>query len=479
MNLQHICEAAETRGGRRLTYTRGMRAAPLLILAAVLSWSSGATADEGRAVQIDIDGAIGPASSGYFEKAHARALETGASLVVLRLDTPGGLDTSMRDMIKVILNSPIPVACFVGPGGARAASAGTYILYACHVAAMAPATNLGAATPIPVGGSAPLPGMPDKPDPDGKDKGDAPPAQPPRPPADAGQTKAVNDAVAYIRSLAEKRGRNAEWAERAVREGASLSADRALEQKVIDLMASDVPDLLKKIDGRKVTTTTGALTLQTATLTVERIEPDWRMKFLAIITNPTVAYVMLMIGIYGLLLEGYHPGAILPGVVGAICLLLALFAFQILPVNYVGLALILLGVVLMIAEVFAPSFGALGVGGLVAFVFGSIMLMDIDVPGYGVNLGLIFGIAAGGALVMGLTLYLLWRARGAPVVTGDRTLIGHTVEVPEPIEHEGWGWVAGERWRLRTRVPLKPGDRPRVTAMDGLTLIVEPDGKGE
>lgn len=433
---------------------------------------------QGGAALIEIQDAIGPATSGYFEKAHRQAVESGAGLIVVRIDTPGGLDTAMREIIKVIVNSPIPVACLVGPGGARAASAGTYILYACHVAAMAPATNLGAATPIPVGGSAPLPGMPDqKPGKkDGKDEkaNDEPPAQPP---ADAGQTKVVNDAVAYIRSLAEKRGRNADWAERAVREGASLSAERALEQKVIDLIAEDVPALLKQLDGRKVVTSAGEVTLATSGVDVTRIEPDWRMKFLAIITNPTVAYVMLLIGIYGLLLEGYHPGAILPGVVGAICLLLALFAFQILPVNYVGLALILLGVVLMIAEALAPSFGALGVGGLVAFVFGSIMLMDIDVPGYGINLGVVFGVAAAGATVFGLTLYLLWRSRHAPVVTGDHTLIGHVADVVEPIETEGWAWVAGERWRVRTRVPLQPGDRPRVTAMDGLTLIVEPDRK--
>ncbi len=426
----------------------------------------------GQAALITIRDAIGPATSGYFEKAHRRALESGASVIVVQIDTPGGLDSAMRDIIKLVLNSPVPVACFVAPGGARAASAGTYILSACHVAAMAPATYLGAATPVPVGGSAPLPGMPEKPDPkDGKDeeKQESPKAAP-----DAMQTKIVNDAVAYIRSLAEKRGRNADWAERAVREGASLSAERALEQKVVDLLADDVTDLLKKIDGRKVTTTTGEITLQTAGLAVESIDPDWRMKFLSIITNPTVAYVLLLIGIYGLLLEGYHPGAILPGVVGAICLLLAMFAFQVLPVNYVGLALVLLGVVLMIAEAFAPS-GVLGVGGLVAFVFGSIMLMDIDVPGYGVNRGIIFGIATVAAGVLAGTLYLLWRARQAPVTTGDATLVGHTLEVLEANGSEGWGWVAGERWKFRSSAPVRAGARLRVTAIDGLTLIVEPE----
>ena len=462
-------------------YSRMRLLRPILALLPLLLAMPVAQAEGGVAL-IAIQDAIGPATSGYFEKAHRRAVESGASLVVLQIDTPGGLDSAMRDIIKTILNSPIPVACHVAPGGARAASAGTYILYACHVAAMAPATNLGAATPVPVGGSAPLPGMPDKPEGKEKDQPGSEPGAAPeggaKPKADAMQTKIVNDAVAYIRSLAEKRGRNADWAERAVREGASLSADRALELKVIDLIANDVDDLLQKIDGRAVTTTAGELTLKTAGVGVEKFEPDWRMKFLAIITNPTVAYVLLLIGIYGLLLEGYHPGAILPGVTGAICLLLALFAFQVLPVNYVGLALILLGVVLMIAEAFAPSFGVLGVGGLVAFVFGSIMLMDIDVPGYGVNQGIIAGIATGSAAIMGVTLYLLWRARRAPVVTGDNTLLGQTVEVLEAHGSEGWGWVAGERWRLRAGAPLQAGERWRVAGMDGLTLIVEPERKG-
>lgn len=439
----------------------------------------------GTAALIEIQDAIGPATSGYFDKAHRQAVGSGASLIVLRIDTPGGLDTAMREIIKIILNSPIPVVGFVAPGGARAASAGTYILYACHVAAMAPATNLGAATPVPVGGSFPVKDKDNEPT-DGKpagQSGDKPEARKAKNDegapelVDAMQRKMINDAVAYIRSLAEKRGRNADWAERAVRRAASLSAEKAREQKVVDLLAEDVGDLLKKIDGRKVVTPAGEIVLRSAALTVEKIEPDWRMKFLLVITNPTVAYVLLLIGIYGLLLEGYHPGAILPGVAGAISLLLAMFAFQMLPVNYVGLALILLGVVLMIAEALVPSFGAMGFGGIGALVFGSIMLMDIDVPGYGVNRGIIAGIASGAAALMGLTLYLLWRSRRAPVVSGDRTLVGHTVEILEPIESEGWGLVAGENWRVRTRVPLKPGDRARVAAIDGLTLIVETESQ--
>ncbi len=428
-----------------------------------------------HAALLQIDGPIGPASSGYFQKAHTKAIESGASVVVLQMDTPGGLDTAMRDIIKTILASPIPVACWVGPGGARAASAGTYIMYACHVAAMAPATNLGAATPVPIGGSWPV-AKPD--DVDGKDKTEKQPDEDKKSKSgetvDAMEQKVLNDSIAYIRGLAAKRGRNADWAEAAVRHGRSLSSDDALKQNVIDLQAQDVADLLKKIDGRAVSTSTGEVKLKTASLPVENMEPDWRMKMLAVITNPTVAYILMLIGIYGLLLEGYHPGAILPGVTGAICLLLAMYAFQVLPVNYVGLGLILLGVVLMIAEAFAPTFGALGFGGIIAFVLGSIMLMDIDVPGYGINLGVIAGIALSAAALLAVTLYLLWRSRRAPVVTGDTGLLGQTVEALEPIAGEGWARVSGERWRVRTLTPLQTGQRARVTRVDGLTLEVEP-----
>lgn len=444
-------------------------------------WFCAAAVAGEHAALIEINGPIGPATSGYFQKAHAQALESGASLIVLRLDTPGGLDAAMRDIIKTLLASPLPVACYVGPSGARAASAGTYILYACQIAAMAPATNLGAATPVPIGGTWPM--SKDKKtededkNPKGKKKAVTPEdlaAIPGDVPTDAMGKKVLSDAVAYIRSLAEKRGRNADWAEQAVREGASLSAQKALALHVIDLIAEDVPDLLKKIDGRRVTVASGEVMLKTASLPVEKIEPDWRMLLLGVITNPTLAYILMLVGIYGLLLEGYHPGAVLPGVTGAICLLLALYAFQILPVNYVGLGLILFGVALMIAEALAPTFGVLGFGGITAFVFGSILLMDIDVPGYGVNQGLIAGIALSAAALMGLTLYLLWRARRAPVVTGSDALVGQIAEALEPIEAEGWARVSGERWRIRSSRPMPTGARARVTQVDGLILRTEP-----
>jgi membrane-bound serine protease (ClpP class) len=435
-----------------------------IIIAGLVVAACSTAAGASYVALIEIDGAIGPASSTHFEKAHARAVDDGAQAVVLRIDTPGGLDSAMRDIIKGILSSPIPVIGWVGPGGARAASAGTYILYATHVAAMAPATNLGAATPIPVGGSWPMPGAQEPRDRD-SDKEKPETSEPRQAPVDAAQGKVVNDAVAYLRGLAEQRGRNADWAEAAVREGASLSAQEALEQQVIELIADDVAELLRAVDGRTVQTSAGEHTLRTAEARVETIEPDWRIKLLSALTNPTVAYVLMLIGIYGLLLEGYNPGALVPGVIGAISLLLALYAFQMLPVNYVGLALILLGIALMVAEALAPSFGVLG--------------MDVDVPGYEINLGVIVGVALSAVALLAATLYLLWRARHSPVVTGEGGISGHSVVALEAIDGEGWAEFAGERWRVRSSRPLARGQRARVLRRDGLRLDVEPLEQGD
>jgi len=449
------------------------RVLPLLLCAAVVLSAAAGDAvvppPAGHAALIELDGPIGPAVSGYFDKARREAIDSGAALILLRIDTPGGLDGAMRDIIKGILASPVPVVAWVAPDGARAASAGVYLMYAAHVAAMAPATNLGAATPVPIGGSAPAEPVPKKKDAADKD------AEAEAPPGDAMQHKLVNDAVAYLRSLAAARGRNGDWAERAVREGASLPAQEALKLKVIDLVARDRDDLLRQLDGRQVTTASGTVRLQTAGMSVETIAPGWRFAFLAILTNPTIAYLLMLAGIYGLLLEGYHPGAILPGVVGAICLLLALFAFQLLPVNYVGLALILLGVGLMIGEALAPSFGALGLGGVIAFVFGSVLLMDIDVPGYAINRGIIGGIALGAAALLGLTLLLVHRARRAPLSTGDALTLGQSVVILEFDNGSGWARLGGERWRVVSSSTLRPGQRARVRRVDGLTLTVEPE----
>ncbi|MGH8454656.1 MAG: NfeD family protein [Nevskiales bacterium] len=423
-----------------------------------------------QAVLIDIDGPIGPATSLYYESASARAAEIGANLIILRIDTPGGLDQAMRDIIKRIMASPIPVVAYVAPSGARAASAGTYILYASHVAAMAPATNLGAATPVPIMGDSPtpprLPG--DKPVEENK-----PPS--PSPPVDAMERKMINDAVAYIRSLAEQRGRNADWAEKAVRDGASLSAEGALEQKVIDLIAVDIEDLLRQLNGRVLALKDGRkLTLDTREMNVVSIVPDWRQKILAVLTNPAVAYVLLLLGIYGLLLEGYNPGAILPGVVGGICLLLALYAFQILPISYAGLGLIILGIIMIVAETMVPSMGVLGIGGVAAFVVGSIMLLDTDVPGYQIPIAIIAAIATGAGLLLLLTVILLMRARKHRVVTGPEGMLGEPAEALEDFEGEGWVRARSETWRARCAVPAKRGQTLRVTAMDGLVLTVEP-----
>jgi membrane-bound serine protease (ClpP class) len=409
---------------------------------------------------IAIEGAIGPAGADYVHRGLERAAKAGAQLVVLRMDTPGGLDTSMRAIIKDILASPVPVAAYVAPSGARAASAGTYILYASHIAAMAPGTNLGAATPVAIGG------VPEKAK-DGKgDEG-----------AGAMMRKATNDAAAYIRGLAQLRGRNAEWAERAVREAVSLSADEALKLKVVDLVAADVPQLLERLDGRTVEVQGRKVTLATKGAATTAFDPDWRTRFLAVITDPTIAYALLLLGIYGLIFEFMNPGLVLPGVVGAVALLIGLYALHLLPINYAGLALILIGIGFMTAEVFLPAYGSLGVGGAIAFVVGSVMLIDTDVPGFGVPLPLVLGIAAASAAFLIGVAGLALKARRRPVVSGREMLIGTVGEVLEAADGEGWARVQGETWRVKSASPLKPGQRVSVAAVEGLVLEVKPHNK--
>ena len=425
---------------------------------------------------LTVQGPISPASADYLLRGMAKAVEDKAHLMVVEMDTPGGLDSSMRDIIKAILASPVPVAAYVSPKGARAASAGTYILYASHIAAMAPATNLGAATPVELapmgGGDKP----PDKPIPADKPGADEPAGnQPvPAPSGDAKTRKVVHDAAAYIRGLAELRGRNGEWAERAVREAVSLQASEALELKVIDLVASDLDDLLKQVNGRTIQMNGQTVILDTTNAAIERVMPDWRSRLLSVIGDPGIAYILMLLGIYGLIYEFSNPGMLFPGVVGGICLLLALFALQVMPISYAGLALMILGIMLMIAEAFVPSFGALGLGGLVAFIIGSVMLIDTDVPGYGVPWILIVPVALTSGLFSFFVVGMAIKARARPVVTGAEEMIGAHGEILEDMEHEGWARVHSEQWRVRSSVPLKRGSRVRVHARDNLILEVEP-----
>src|SRR5450631_3805166 len=417
------------------------------------------------ATVLEIKGAIGPATSRYVERGLESAQAHGSGLVVLQIDTPGGLDTSMRDIIRAILASPIPIVSYVAPSGARAASAGTYILYASHIAAMAPATNVGAATPVSIGGG-------ETPAPGGAPSKDAPAAAPE--PATPMERKVVNDAAAYLKSLAELRGRNVAWAEQAVRGAASLSASDALKEHVIDVIARDIPDLLAQIDGREVHIANRAVKLASAGLSVERIQPDWRTQLLLVITHPTIAYGLLLIGLYGLLLEGYNPGVMFPGVIGVISLMLALFALQILSVNYAGLALVVLGVGMIIAEFHVPAFGSLGLGGLVAFVVGSIILFDTETPGMAIGLPLIGGIATAGGLVVLAIAFLGGRAQRRPVVTGERVMVGQSAEVVEDFQEKGQVRYAGELWNAHTTTPLRVGQQVRIVKVEGLGLWVEP-----
>ncbi len=432
---------------------------------------------------LEVRDAIGPSSADYMIRGIAQAAEAGAPLVVIKLDTPGGLDSSMRQIIQAILASKVPVAVFVSPEGARAASAGTYILYAAHIAAMAPATTLGAATPVAIG----LPGTERKPPAEPRaprqagQPGSAPQGDPassesnPLGPADAMTAKQVHDASAFIRGLAQQRGRNALWAERAVREAVSLTASEALREQVIDVVADDVPELLDKIDGRTVRVLHADVKLATRGLAFETVLPDWRQRLLSVIANPSFALILMMVGLYGLIFEFSSPGFGVPGTVGAICLLLALFALQLLPVNYAGLGLILLGMALLAAELLSPSFGVLGVGGFVAFVAGGLLLFDRDVPGFGVPLALILGLGLGSAAVVLLGGGIALRARRRPVVSGREEMLGAVGEVLAVQDGETWVSVHGERWKVRSGQPLAPGQRVRVTELQGLTLHVRPE----
>ena len=433
-----------------------------------------ATAAE-NVVVLDIDGAIGPAIADYVVREIRTVRPEQTRLIILRMNTPGGLDTSMREIIRAMLSSPVPVATYVAPSGARAASAGTYISYASAVAAMAPGTNLGAATPIQLGRIPSPGGSPEQPG--GKDqrkgsKGetDTPAAEP----MDTETRKAVNDAVAYIRSLAELNGRNADWAADAVRSAVSLSASEALKLNVIDVIADDVPDLLRKIDGRTVTVARKPERLATAPLEIVTVAPDWRTELLAVITNPNVAFILMLVGIYGLVFEFANPGAVAPGLVGAISLIVALFALNLLPINYAGAGLVLLGVGLMLAEAHIGSFGVIGVGGIAAFVIGAIIMFPSGAPGFNLALPVVAAATVLTAALLLLVLAMLLRSRKRPVVTGKEALVGAEGEALAWDGEEGRVRVRGEIWRARSSGALNPGTRVKVIDRDGLVLVVAP-----
>ena len=436
---------------------------------------------------LDLEGALGVATAEYIIGGIESAQEHDANIVIIRMDTPGGLVEPMRDIVSAILASNVPVATYVSPGGARADSAGTYILFASHIAAMAPTTHVGAATPVSLGGGDPPDSSPpfgerpadeDAEDTEGEDAGDedaADEAEREAPaPGSAMERKVLNDAIAYIRGLAEAHGRNADWAEKAVREAATLTAEGALEENVIDLIANNEADLLAAIHGREVTINNQLVALDTEALEMETIEPSWRIKVLTTISNPEIALLLVLIGIYGLLFEGYNPGAIVPGVVGVIALLLAAYALQVIPVNYAGLALIIVGIAMIVAEAFVPSFGALGLGGVAAFIFGAIMMFDSGIPGFGISIPFVVGFAAamGGLILLTVTYILKLKRRGA--VSGRGSIVGGTGTAMQDFTGEGKIWLEGEAWRAISNVPVVKDQQVVVREMEGLTLYVEP-----
>ncbi|HDM8227997.1 TPA: nodulation protein NfeD [Vibrio campbellii] len=427
---------------------------------------------------LPVKGAIGPALSDYLSREIEEAQQNGVDLVILKMDTPGGLDSSMRDIIHAITTSTVPIATWVGPSGSRAASAGTYILLASHVAAMAEATNLGAATPVALGGAPQQPSSDE-----GKDSTDSQPESTEKasdevPAKTAMEKKVINDARAYIKGLARLHDRNAEWAEKAVSMAASLDATEALELNVIDFIANSPEDLVSTINGIEVKLNGKPFKLALDNPTwVERV-PDWRAEMLAVITNPNVAYILMLIGIYGLLLEFYNPGIGLPGVLGGICLLLAMYALQMMPVNYVGLGLLLLGIALMIAEAFNPSFGILGLGGVVAFVLGSIFLMDSDIPGFQIALPLIFGIAIFSVGLIVITVGLLLKIRSKKATTGLENFPGKLAVVSDDfVDGTGRVQLDGALWQAKAEQKLKQGDHVTVVKIKGLTLTVKPSDR--
>ena len=438
-----------------------------LLAAAILLVSAAVAQAEGNVVVLSIKGGIGVATAEYILSGIEHAESSAAELIIIDMDTPGGLMAPMRDIVQAILGSSVPVATYVTPAGARADSAGTYILLASHIAAMTPTTHLGAATPVSLTGDDATPVESD----DEESEDDA---ETEAPSGSAMERKVLNDAIAYIRSLAERYGRNSDWAEKAVRDAATLTAREALEQNVIDFIAEDRADLLRQVDGYEVEASSELVTLATSDVVIEKYEPNWRIKILSAIANPEIVLLLGLIGLYGLMYEGWNPGAIVPGVVGIICLLLAAYALQVLPVNYAGLALIIVGIGLMTAEAFAPSFGALGLGGIAAFAFGAIMMFDSGIPGFGISIAFVVTLAAIFALLFIWLLSYLLKLRRRGAVSGKDSIIGGIGTAMQDFNGEGKIWLEGEAWAARSSVAIEKDQYIVVRSMIGLVLEVEP-----